>query len=549
MLYRSKELNQIEQLIYQGSLKEALNRVSELEKQPNLSEEDRLECQFVTINALIQLGDVNDALRQLERISKLDTSIRFSFHTLALKCEAFFRLGNYDDSLIVISQLEAEMKKLTKATQIEREYLIYIKGIILLGKGVNYLYKGNMDRALDFTQQSKEIFSQIGIKFRLAAIENVLGIIYETKGDWSQAMKYFQQCLAISNEHRFKYFIFIASNNIASIYRRKGDLIQALNHYQSQLAQLKEFDSDINRPIVFENIGHIYCQLGDLDQALKYLQKSHDIYKESQFKASVTPLASSTRSIGKVYYQRGDLDQALQYYQDSLKLQEEVGNLHNIAETLLDLILITIDHHSLELAKQYLEQLRKINAQMNSVLINQQFRVAQALILKTKPRLMHNAKAQEIFQQLLTEDIAENELAIIIMINLCELLLDELKTYNEDEIFQEAKDLVQQLQVLAENQRLFPLIIDIFILRSKFALIEGDLTHAATILDQAEKMAQEKTLGLLQGKIIQEKQLLEEQHQTWQDLISSNASFHERLNQAQLRDYIKVALQLKSGKN
>jgi tetratricopeptide (TPR) repeat protein len=438
------------------------------------------------------------------------------------------------------------MEKLTKAPQIEREYLIYMEGYFFAGKGVNYLYKGDLDRALDFTQQSKKKFSQIGCKFRLAAMDNVLGIIYDNKGELSQAMKYYQQSLAISNEHGFKYLIWVVSNNIASIYRRKGDLIQALKFFQSQLAQFDEYDFTVNRPAVFENIGYIYCQLGDLDQALKYLQESYDLYKESQFKASVTPLASSARSIGKVYYLRGNSDQALKYYQDSLKLQEEVGNVHGISELFIDLILITIDHHSFDLANQYFERLQKINSQVNNVLINQRFRVAQALILKTKPRLRYNAKAQRILQQLLTEDIADNELTIIIMVNLCELLLDELKTYNEDEIFQEAKDLVQQLQDFAESQRLFPLIIDILILRSKFALVEGNLTQAVAILDQAEITAHEKSLGLLERKVIQEKQLLEQQHQSWQDLITSNASFHDRINQAQLRDYIKVALQLKS---
>jgi hypothetical protein len=183
------------------------------------------------------------------------------------------------------------------------------------------------------------------------------------------------------------------------------------------------------------------------------------------------------------------------------------------------------------------------------VLINQRFRAAKALMLKTKPRMRHNAKAQEIFKQLTTEDIVENELAIIIMINLCELLLDELKAYNEVEIFQETKDLVQTLQLLAKEQRLFPLFIDVSILRSKFALIEGDFTQATEILDQAEIMAQEKTLGLLEGKVIKEKALLEEQHETWQSLINHNASFLERLNQAKLVEYIKFASQLKGSKN
>lgn len=82
MNYRFNELNQTEHLIRQGSLKKALNRVKELEKQPNLSEKDQLECQLLTIDALIQLGNVNEALRQVERFLRKDISIRFTSHAL-----------------------------------------------------------------------------------------------------------------------------------------------------------------------------------------------------------------------------------------------------------------------------------------------------------------------------------------------------------------------------------------------------------------------------------------------------------------------------------
>ena len=551
MTYRLNELNQTEHLIRLGSLKKAINRVKELEKQPNLSEVDQIECQLLKIDALIQLGDVNEALRQINLLLNTDISLRFTSHALILKCEALFRIGKHEDSLTTASQLEDVIEKLTKTAQIEREYLIYIKGGYFLAKSANYLYKGKLDRALDFAQQSKKLFEKIGINFRIVQLDNIIGIVHQTKGDLSQAMKYYKQCLAISKENEYRYYILVALGNISEIYVQKGELIQALNNNQHQLAQLnqfEEFHSDTFLPSVFERIGYIYSQLGDLDQALKYLQKSHDMYKESQYQVSLTPLASSTRNLGNVYYKRGDLDQALKYYQESLLLLEEVGNVHYIATTLLDLIIITIDHHSLELTNQYLSQLRGINTQVKEVLINQKFRFAEALILKTKPRMMYNVKAQEILKQLTTEEIAENELAIIIMVNLCELLLDELRTYNEVEIFQEVKDLIQKLQLVAKNQHSLPLIIDVSILQSKFALIEGDLTRAAEILDHAEKMAREKTLGLLEGKVIKEKQLLEEQHETWEDLITSNASFHERLKQTKLKDYIKDAQQLISSR-
>ncbi len=158
MIYRFNELNQVEHIIRQGSLKKALNRVKELEKQPDLTEEAYCECQLLTIDALIQFGSVNEALRRVERFLKADISLRLTSHALRLKCEALFRLGKHDDSLTIASQLENVIEKLTKAPQIEREYIIYGKGDLFLSKSVNYLYKGNVDRALDFAQQSKQLY-------------------------------------------------------------------------------------------------------------------------------------------------------------------------------------------------------------------------------------------------------------------------------------------------------------------------------------------------------------------------------------------------------
>ncbi|MHA2095018.1 MAG: tetratricopeptide repeat protein, partial [Candidatus Hodarchaeales archaeon] len=296
MLYRFDELNHIEQLIFQGSLKKALNRVKKLENLPNLKEEEQFECQLLTVDALIQLGNVKEALSKITRILRTDISIRITSHALALKCEALFRLGKHDDSLDAASQLEAEISRLKKVAQIEGDFIIYMKGGLLLIRSGNFLFKGDIDRALDLARQSKQLFKQLGLNFRIAQIDNAIGMVYQSKGDFSQAMNYYQQSLERCKEYGYRFYVLIALGNISEIYMKKGDLIQALNHYQNQLIQLTQFEethSETYLPGALERIGYIYSQLGDLDQALKYLQKSHDIYKESQYQSSHTPLASS----------------------------------------------------------------------------------------------------------------------------------------------------------------------------------------------------------------------------------------------------------------
>ncbi len=130
------------------------------------------------------------------------------------------------------------------------------------------------------------------------------------------------------------------------------------------------------------------------------------------------------------------------------------------------------------------------------------------------------------------------------MLNLCELLLDELKTYGEINVLQEAKSLVDKLYSLAQDRHSHSLVVNSLILKAKFAMIEGDLTTAAQYLEQAKVNAEEKSLGRLAEKVTTEKHQLEAQYDTWEQLIQRNAPFHERVEHARLSEYLNRAEKL-----
>ncbi|MFX0170891.1 MAG: hypothetical protein ACFE9L_03125 [Candidatus Hodarchaeota archaeon] len=82
-------------------------------------------------------------------------------------------------------------------------------------------------------------------------------------------------------------------------------------------------------------------------------------------------------------------------------------------------------------------------------------------------------------------------------LNLCELLLFELKSSSdeiteESEIFQEIKNLLDNLASSALQQHSIPLLVNTLILQAKFALVEGDLTEAMDLLNRAKAAADEK---------------------------------------------------------
>ena len=125
------------------------------------------------------------------------------------------------------------------------------------------------------------------------------------------------------------------------------------------------------------------------------------------------------------------------------------------------------------------------------------------------------------------------------MINLCELLLDELKIYGDFEAFEEAKSLVRQLTKYAKKQKSFRLFVNILILQSKFAMIDGKLYQSLKYLDQAKDTTRKMNLSLLNRKLIEEKTKLEEEYSKWQGLIMPNAAINERVEEAELEDYLK----------
>ena len=132
------------------------------------------------------------------------------------------------------------------------------------------------------------------------------------------------------------------------------------------------------------------------------------------------------------------------------------------------------------------------------------------------------------------------------MLNLCELLLDELKAFGQQEVFLEVSSLINQIYNLAQHTTSFPLIVDALILQAKFAMVEGNLIAAENFLVQASITVEEKNLGLLQEKTELEKNRLKEQLESWQKLIQDNRPIKERLEKAQLEEYISAALNLAS---
>ncbi len=504
--------------------------------------------------------------------------------------------GSLDDPLLPLEQ------SLAMYEEINHKHGISLS---LRNIGVIYNYKGDQELALEYYQRSLAFAKELGNKQGIADCLNNIGSVYRFNNEVDRGLEYYQQSLALVEEignlpnafiylynigvtylikrdlnranETFQKVIFIfeeigdkqrlvdALIVIGDSYFQYGEFNLALEFITKSLAIYEEIDDKSGRAYSFNVLGRIYLHKGELELASDNLHKSLAIYEDSddddetdRYRNRAWPLLA----LAATYQARGDFIAAFEYFKKCLVMSQKSGSDIVVAYALYCLVILTIDKNQFEEAKSYSQQLKDLHTQVSqsnkmkrglspgsgsySLVknVNQLSRLSKALLLKNSSRLRDKINAQEIFQQIASEETEFFSISFDALLNLCELLLLELRTSGEEDVFIEAKGLVQRFTARAKETHSFSSVVNALILQAKFTIVDGDLTAAAQLLDQAQITAEEKGLSLLAEKVSEESQELKAQYDNWRRLIHDNAPFQERLEKAQIEDYLTDALKL-----
>jgi tetratricopeptide (TPR) repeat protein/predicted amidohydrolase len=565
------DISRAELLLKERKYNEALSFLNKITAREELSTENRLTCMLLESRIKVKLGEFKNALALTERVLKAAAE-RENFlqavESLALKAEIGWRLGEFDMGLRAVEEGERIIERIqSKQTDEKARELRRRAADLLCHGGVIHWYKGSLDRAIEYHQSSLEIMEEqedfpgmatvfnnlglvhwakgdlsraieshlrsllineeIGNKRNMSASLNNLGNVYSMKGKLDEALEFYQRSLAIKMELDLKHEIGSTLVNIGSVYQLKGELDLAFDYYQRSLVISEEVGNKPNIALATLNSGDIHMVRGDTGQALEHFQRCLELYKELGFKQMV---ALSLSSMGEVYWKMGNIEQALDYYQQSLAIHEEMKNAPYTALVLLNLLWITLEKEDRSLAEQYLKKLEQINERAENKVIDQRYRVAKALWLKSSKRARHKLEAEKILEEVIKEDVGDHTLAVAAMIHLCDLLLFDLKNTGEEELFGEIKELTNRLLEISEKQSSHSLLAQTYLLQSKLALIELDIGRAKKLLEQANSIAEEKGLNLLARLVAQERDSLLSYVKKWESLVQQKPSRQEMID-------------------
>ena len=535
------ELSRAQELKEKGELTEALAITQSL-----LEDKDPLiAIDALTLKAEIswRSGKLNEGLDAVEKATSLMSSKELV--ELDRKGDLQKRRGKILSNAGVIHWYKGDMVQALEC--LEENLRIYEaleerEGLpgVLNNLGLVYWTKGELEKATEFYTRSLHIYEELSDEHGYATVLNNLANLSTTRGELDQALDYLQKSLEIRERLADKSDIARTLINIGVIHRLKGDLDQAIGYYNKSLAIQEDLSIGHDFALALNNLGDVYSLKGDIDIALEFFQRSLLIYDEMGVKEGI---ALTLSNMGECYTRKGNPENAFECYQRSLLISEDMGNTRLISVVLSYLVGLALDNNDFDAANDYLSRLEQIDSGSDSVIINQRFRVSKALLLKKSKRTRDRVKAEEILERVVEEEVSDHSLTTEAMIHLCDLLLIELKATREEEVLDKVKDLTKQLVMIAETQASHHILVETYMLQSKLALIDFEVTEAQRLMTEAKKLADEKGLDRL-GKIVQnEIDTLQNEVKKWESILDTKPSKTEMVNLTNLDDLLARMVQ------
>ncbi len=319
---------------------------------------------------------------------------------------------------------------------------------------------------------------------------------------------------------------------------RKGKILTyqgILDESHELLEESLEIGRKLNDHSVMANslvaIGEIHRLKGDFDQALQFFNTALALYQEI---GNNYGMAITYNNVGIVYYSQGDFDNSFEFFTKSLERALEINFNFTVVESLYYLINILLSRDNLFEAKEHLDISRNASKDQQETMIYYYTQLSEAVYNRKTNRFTSLGKAQEILVDIIEKNLVYQEINIHAMLNLCEILLHELRFTNNHEILEDLEVISDKLLEIAKEQISRSLLAEVYWLKGRLALIDADIDKATGFLSQAQIIAEDQKLENLARKISNEHDEILTEYASWKNIIEENTSLADRIKASQV---------------
>ncbi len=281
----------------------------------------------------------------------------------------------------------------------------------------------------------------------------IQGNIERSQGNLLDALKYLEESkekLLIAIEldlhpeiiRIFEFGSLAVYTELGIVYNKLGKYNEALEHFMIY----REIDTKLDQiewPGWDINIGNIYRVKGELDKALEHFEKAQSKFLETP--SIHRGIGVGYSSIADIKFLQNKLDEAIEYHKKGYDVYSKLNLFEDMSNSLHNQYLIFIRADKVADAELILKWHTELSSKQNEKVIKVTNEILQAYNLVRADRIKDRLQAQEILEKYSIDDTLDFEIRKDVMQHLIELLIEEVKAFNSDEAFDQAKDLVDSL--------------------------------------------------------------------------------------------------------
>lgn len=441
--------------------------------------------------------------------------------------------GPFDHLPNLLSKAQESFKKTKKDKT-------YLEASLLMTAGAVSFYIGDPIEGLSHLEEALILWEELELPDELARTHHFIARIYSPRRAISLMEKTVEIWKSFSNRPKYaKAICFIGSK-----YILLGDFNQAIKLNQEALKIFVKINHNYGIANACDCLGMISLARGEPKDAIKYFKKAADIWKplENPYFETI-----SLQALGRAYYHLGHLDLALNKLIESMHIRQELGLSGEwLVELLFHMVRCSIELRQSSDVKMYnmrLQELQKEDPTPNSTAFAH---LANAIILQNSDRLRNKMESQTILEQVSLDDPNIKWAAKILTIKyLCQALIIEIAHDNSPALLKEIETFIEKILKIAKYQHLNSIEIEAMIFKSKLDLVQGNISDAQLLLSKASNMAKEYNLGQMISLVELERSTLTKGFDKWQEMEKQNYNLKERIKQAEITEYLSMALDLK----
>ncbi|MCE7735793.1 MAG: tetratricopeptide repeat protein [Candidatus Heimdallarchaeota archaeon] len=405
-------------------------------------------------------------------------------------------------------------------------------------------YLGNYDQGIKLCEDSNDLMksqpAELIVNLRAQNLL-LLGNLYGDKNRPEDSLRYYTDSLKLYQEIGNILHAGHVLNNIGEVYRYQGKLDESLVCYSRSKEYFEKVDNQIDVAMVLSNIAEVNREKGELKLALDYALQALKVQTQMQ---DGLFSAFTNITIGLIHHSQGNINEAIKYYETSVDTLTKQDNILWTSQAVYYYILALTEVDIEESQKQFQLMQSIVDKNQEEIkLIELQHKVLQAVLLKKSNKLANLVSAQELFTEIVkSKDVIDFSITLLAMKHLAELLLVELKLFNNPDTLTELIDLIAELGNIAELHGSILLKIQIYILFAKLKAIDGDFQITNETLDLAYNLAKQKELPKYMKEVEKTREEIFDEIKKYSDSDLKFKEIQNRLTHIDVEAYLNEIL-------